>query len=146
MASGVGVDQQCIVDTQHLVKERKYRAVILKINDSMTLVEVEKTFPVAHGDAKTHYMEVAKTLPEDDCRYLVYDFEYEMQGINKNKVVFLLWSPECSKVKSKMIYASSQEGVVNALQGISRQLQATDVDELDYAHIAKHLKQHTASY
>mmetsp|Transcript_2347 Transcript_2347/g.5405 ORF Transcript_2347/g.5405 Transcript_2347/m.5405 type:complete len:146 (-) Transcript_2347:112-549(-) len=145
MASGVAVDPKCVEAFQALVKDRKYRGVCFSINDTMTNVDVDKTFePMDGGQAA--WEEFAKTLPENDCRYCVYDFEYEMQGIKKNRVIFLLWSPEYSKVKAKMIYASSQEGVVNSMEGIQRQLQATDEDEISYTYICNQLKAHTASY
>eukprot|EP00179_Madagascaria_erythrocladioides_P027586 CAMPEP_0198352964 /NCGR_PEP_ID=MMETSP1450-20131203/109417_1 /TAXON_ID=753684 ORGANISM="Madagascaria erythrocladiodes, Strain CCMP3234" /NCGR_SAMPLE_ID=MMETSP1450 /ASSEMBLY_ACC=CAM_ASM_001115 /LENGTH=148 /DNA_ID=CAMNT_0044059055 /DNA_START=82 /DNA_END=528 /DNA_ORIENTATION=+ len=148
MASGVAVDPKCIEEFQALVRSRKYQGVVMKINDAMTSIDVERTVPVnASGDdAAAKWSDFAKSLPENDCRYCVYDFEYEMQGIKKNRVIFLLWSPEGSKVKSKMIYASSQEGCVNAMEGIQRQLQSCDDDEMKFDYIANQLKQHTASY
>uniref|UniRef100_A0A7S1TF15 ADF-H domain-containing protein n=1 Tax=Compsopogon caeruleus TaxID=31354 RepID=A0A7S1TF15_9RHOD len=146
MASGLGLDPQCLEETNALVKGRKYRAIVLRINDKMTSVEVERVLPTVPGSVKAAYMELTKSLPANDCRFFIYDFEFEMQGITKNKVVFILWSPEYSKVRSKMIYAASQEGVLTALDGISRQMQATDLDELSYDYVAAHLRQHTAGY
>uniref|UniRef100_A0A6T6CIG9 ADF-H domain-containing protein n=1 Tax=Compsopogon caeruleus TaxID=31354 RepID=A0A6T6CIG9_9RHOD len=148
MASGVAVDPKCVEEFQALVRSRKYRGLVMKINDEMTSIGVERTLsPIQQGDkVDAKWTEFTKTLPENDCRYIVYDFEYEMQGIKKNRVIFMLWSPEYSKVKSKMIYASSQEGCVNAMEGIQRQLQSCDMDEMAYEYIANQLKQFTASY
>lgn len=146
MASGVAVDNQCIETFKSLVKDRKYRCTVFKINDDMTEVQVENTYPPVDGSPKDGWDQFKKTLPETDCRYVAYDFTYEHQGANKQRVLFVLWSPEGSKIKSKMIYAASQEGVVNKLEGIQRQLQCNDPDEIEYDVIVKQLAAHTASY
>lgn len=112
----------------------------------MTEVQVDRTYGPGQGSPVSEWDQFRKTLPETDCRYIVYDFEFEHQGAKKTRLFFLLWSPEESKVRSKMIYASSQEGVVNKLEGVQRQLQCTDMDELHYDVIVKQLAAHTAGY
>jgi cofilin len=146
MASGVAVQNEIVMAFQKLVKERKFRGAMFKINDKMTHVQLEKTYGPASGNAKAQWNEFIHDLPESDCRYAAYDFSYDHQGTQKNKVIFMLWTGEGSKVRSKMIYASSQEAVVRALEGVQRQLQCTDEDEISYDVIAKQLIAHTAGY
>lgn len=146
MASGVEVDPKCLETVKSLIKDRKYRCIVFKINDEMTQVQVEKTFPPADSSPKEDWDDFKKDLPESDCRYFVYDFAFEHQGATKQRVLFALWSPENSKIRSKMIYASSQEGVSNKVEGIQRALQCTDADDIEYEAIAKKLAAHTAGY
>lgn len=146
MASGVAVDTACVDAVQGLVKQRKFRGVTLKITPDLTAVKLEKTYEAEEGKPKDAWNKFIKDLPEDDCRFGIYDFPYEHQGSTKTRVLFLLWSPEYSKVKSKMIYASSQEGVTTKVAGIQRQIQATDPEEISYEAISKQLVQHTAGY
>jgi cofilin len=147
MSSGVAVDPKIVTAFQGLVKERKFRAAVFKINDEMTAVQLDKTLPTEEtGQSKADWTAFTKGLPDNDCRYAAYDFKYEHQGALKTKIIFLLWSPEYSKVRSKMIYASSQEGVVQKLEGIQRQLQVTDRDDLEYESISKQLAAMTAGY
>lgn len=146
MASGVMVDAKCVEAISSLVKSRTYRSAVFKITDDMTKVQLEKTYAPGAGSPKEDWDAFKKDLPESDCRYIVYDFAYEHQGATKQRVLFLLWSPEYSKVRSKMIYASSQEGVVTKLEGVQRQLQCTDAEEVQYEAIAKQLAAHTAGY
>lgn len=146
MASGVAVDPKCIETFTNLVRNRAHRAAVFKINDDMTQVALENTFPPGTSDPKADWDAFKKTLPESDCRYVCYDFSFEHQGVTKTRVLFLLWSPEYSKVRSKMIYASSQEGVVNKLEGVQRQLQCMDSDDIEYDAIATQLAAHTAGY
>lgn len=146
MASGVAVDPKCVSVFKEMVKDRKFRGAIFKINDTMTEVSVDKTYPIGTGDHKADWNDFKKSLPENECRYGAYDFTYMHQGAAKTKILFVLWSSEYSKVRSKMIYASSQEGVVNKLEGVQRQMQCTDADELEYDVISKQLCAHTAGY
>lgn len=146
MASGVAVNDNVVSAFQDLVKQRKYRAVVFKINDSMTEVQLEKTYPPSRNDPKSDWTEFAAKFPQDECRYAAYDFSYEHQGSPKTRIIFLLYTPETSKVRQKMIYASTQEGVVKKLEGVQRQLQCTDPEEIEYESIAKLLSAHTAGY
>lgn len=146
MASGVAVDPKVVSTFQSLVKERTYRGATFKINDTMTEVSVDKTFAPAGSDPKADWNEFKKAFPENDCRYGAYDFTYMHQGASKTKILFVLWSSETSKVRAKMIYASSQEGVVNKLEGVQRQIQCVDEEELEYEVISKQLSAGTASY
>lgn len=44
---------------------------------------------------------------------------------------FHRWSSDNSPIRQKMIYASSQEAVLNKMP-VQRSIQATDLDELEY--------------
>jgi len=71
-------------------------------------------------------------LPEDDCRYAVYDFEYEgAEGVMASKIFFVAWSPDTARVKAKMLYASTKDTFRQALDGVQLELQATDMAEID---------------
>lgn len=146
MSSGVAVNRKCVDSFNKVIKNREHRAIVLKINDEMTEVQVDNTHPPSDDNPQKSWEQFRKTLPDSDCRYIIYDFNYEHQGAVKNRLIFLLWSPETSKIRSKMIYASSQEGVVTKLEGIQRQIQCTDDDDLKFEVLAKKLAAHTASY
>mmetsp|Transcript_307 Transcript_307/g.1000 ORF Transcript_307/g.1000 Transcript_307/m.1000 type:complete len:148 (+) Transcript_307:118-561(+) len=140
MASGVGVTEECKFAFNDLLKDRKYSAVVLKISDDLTNVVVDYTQPPQEGgDAESTYKEFLNTLPESDCRFVIYDFEYVSQDVKKNRVVMILWSPESSKVKAKMMYASSKQALLNSLVGIQTQVQGTDFDEISYKTIAENI-------
>lgn len=55
--------------------------------------------------------------------------------MTKSKICLILWSPEYSRIKSKMIYAASQEAVASKMADVQRQLQATELEELEYGLI-----------
>eukprot|EP00168_Porphyra_purpurea_P010111 TRINITY_DN248_c0_g1_i13.p2 TRINITY_DN248_c0_g1~~TRINITY_DN248_c0_g1_i13.p2 ORF type:complete len:143 (-),score=46.18 TRINITY_DN248_c0_g1_i13:351-779(-) len=136
MASGIAVNDQCIKEYQALSRSRTHRAVILKINDDMSEVVVDSILPKSQGDHEGDWKDFVKLLPASDCRYVVVDFEWKDQPtVTKSKICLILWSPEYSSVRSKMIYAASQEAVASKMADVQRQLQATELEELEYGVI-----------
>lgn len=146
MASGVAVNTKCIDVFNKIVTQRQHRCAVFKVNKEMTEILLEKTFNPGTSDVVKEWEEVTKTLPKDDSRYITCDFTYEHQGAQKQRLLFILWSPETSPVRSKMVYAASQEGFSNQLKGVQRSLQCMDEEDMEYGVIAKQLAQHTAGY
>ncbi|KAG0029509.1 cofilin [Podila clonocystis] len=125
MSSGVGVNPQCLTAYQDLKLKKIHKYIIYKISADATSIEVAKT-----SDAQATYSDFLKELPADDCRYAVYDFDYTLPEGPRNKIVFFTWSPDGSKIKPKMIYASSKDALRKQLQGIGSEIQGTDFDEV----------------
>merc|ERR1711916_143557 len=132
MSSGIGVDPECTNTFNELKLGHKHRFVIYKITDDKTNFVVDKT-----GAPDSQWDEFTGSLPKDDCRYAVYDFEYDAEdGSGKrNKILFVLWSPDTSSIKGKMIYASSKDALKKGLVGVQKDVQATDASEIDYAEV-----------
>lgn len=65
-------------------KEIKY--IIFSLNKDLTEIVVEKT------SEEKDYDKFLEDLPEQECRYAVYDFEFEKEGAGiRKKIVFLSW-------------------------------------------------------
>jgi hypothetical protein len=47
-------------------------------------------------------------------------------------MIYVVWSPEDAKVKSKMVYAHARGTLRSCLAGISREIKATEFSELSY--------------
>ncbi len=148
MSSGVEVGDDVVTAFKQLVKDRKYRCAVFKISSDNMKIEMDKTYEpsASSADAKADWVKMVKTLPESDCRYIAYDFPYEHQGSMKNKVLFVTWSPETSKIRSKMLYASSKDGLLKKLEGVQRSIQCNDEDDIEYPAVAKLLASNTAGY
>jgi len=79
------------------------------------------------------YNAFLEELPDEDCRYAVYDFEFNKGDEGKrNKICFYAWAPDTASVKSKMIYASSKESIKRTFNGIGVEIQGTDKAEVSY--------------
>ena len=130
MASGVGVEDDCINKFQELKLGKSLRYIIYQLNSNNTAVVVEKS-----AAANASYEQFVAELPKDDCRYAVYDFEFDLEGGKRNKILFILWAPDSARVKQKMLYTSSKADLRKKLVGIATEIQATDAAEIDYQSV-----------
>ncbi|KAG6595305.1 Actin-depolymerizing factor 1 [Cucurbita argyrosperma subsp. argyrosperma] len=125
-ASGMAVNDECKLKFLELKSKRTHRFIIFKIEEKLKQVVVEKL-----GGPSQSYEDFAASLPADECRYAVYDFDFVTEeNCQKSRIFFLAWSPDNSRVRSKMIYASSKERFKRELDGIQVELQATDPTEM----------------
>lgn len=118
---------------------KKYRYVIYKLNDDNTSIVIEKKV-----ESCDNYENFLGELPEDDCRYVVYDFEFEKspgEGM-RNKICFIVWVPDTSKVRQKMLYASSKDAIRKKLAGVATEIQATDMSEVSNEAVLEKVKAH----
>uniref|UniRef100_K3WB44 ADF-H domain-containing protein n=1 Tax=Globisporangium ultimum (strain ATCC 200006 / CBS 805.95 / DAOM BR144) TaxID=431595 RepID=K3WB44_GLOUD len=104
-----------------------YRYFIYKIVDDTEIV-IEST-----GPSSETYEDFAAKLAQvtNDCRYGLIDLDVTTKdGRPTSKLVFLSWSPDTARIKSKMLYASSKESIKRVLMGVGIHLTATDASEL----------------
>ncbi|AOW29482.1 cofilin [Candida albicans P57072] len=126
--SGVTVADESLTAFNDLKLGRKYKFVIFTLNDEKTQIVVEQTSTEQEYDA------FLEKLPENECRYAVYDFEYDIGGGEgkRSKIVFFTWSPDTAPVRAKMVYASSKDSLRRALNGVAADVQGTDFSEVAY--------------
>lgn len=84
-----------------------------------------------NSSTSTSYDDFIAELPPAECRYAIYDYEFEKEGAGtRNKICFFTWSPDDAKIKPKMIYASSKDALRKSLVGIAVEVQGTDFSEV----------------
>ncbi|KAK4776787.1 hypothetical protein SAY86_005475 [Trapa natans] len=122
--SGMAVDDECKLKFLELKAKRNYRFIIFKIEGQKVVVE-------KLGSPRDTYDDFTGSLPADECRYCVYDFDFTTnENCQKSKIFFIAWSPDSSRIRSKMVYASSKDRFKRELDGIQVELQATDPSEM----------------
>lgn len=121
---------------------KKYKFIIFALNDQKTEIVVEETSTNSDYDA------FLEKLPEDECKYAIYDFEYEIGGGEgkRSKIVFFTWSPDTAPIKSKMIYAASKDALRRALNGVSSDVQGTDFSEVAYESVLDRVSKGAGSH
>ncbi|KAG6541886.1 hypothetical protein Mapa_016714 [Marchantia paleacea] len=125
--SGMAVTDECKEKFMELKKKKTYRYIIFKIDEKVQQIVVDKA-----GGPTESYDAFAACLPESDCRYGVFDFDFTTaDNCRKSKIFFIAWSPDTSRVKSKMMYSSSKDKFKRELDGVHYELQATDPTEMD---------------
>ncbi|KAI5439923.1 actin-depolymerizing factor 7 isoform X1 [Lathyrus oleraceus] len=123
-ASGMAVHDDCKLKFQELKAKRSYRFIVFKIEQQQVVID-------KIGDPTETYDDFQASLPADECRYAVYDFDFTTaENCQKSKIYFIAWSPEISRVRMKMVYASSKDRFKRELDGIQVELQATDPSEM----------------
>ncbi|GFS37904.1 actin depolymerizing factor 4 [Actinidia rufa] len=125
-ASGMAVHDDCKLKFLELKAKRTHRFIVFKIEEKQKQVVVEKV-----GEPTNSYEDFTASLPADECRYAVYDYDFVTEeNCQKSRIFFIAWSPDTSRVRSKMIYASSKDRFKRELDGIQVELQATDPTEV----------------
>ncbi|KDP26540.1 hypothetical protein JCGZ_17698 [Jatropha curcas] len=125
--SGMGVADHSINTFLELQRKKVHRYVVFRIDEKKKEVVVEKT-----GGPAESYEDFAASLPENDCRYAVYDFDFvTSENCQKSKIFFIAWSPSTSRIRAKMLYATSKDRFRRELDGIHYEIQATDPTEMD---------------
>ncbi|XP_058181436.1 uncharacterized protein LOC131299880 [Rhododendron vialii] len=123
-ASGMAVEDECKLKFLELKTKRNHRFIIFKIEGQEVVVE-------KLGGPDENYDDFTASLPADECRYAVFDFDFITdENCQKSKIFFIAWSPDTSKVRMKMVYASSKDRFKRELDGIQVELQATDPSEM----------------
>ncbi|KAG4911020.1 hypothetical protein JHK87_057136 [Glycine soja] len=126
-SSGMGVAEHSVNTFLELQRKKVHRYVIFKIDEKKKEVIVEKT-----GGPAESYDDFTASLPENDCRYAVFDFDFvTSENCQKSKIFFIAWSPSVARIRPKMLYATSKDRFRRELQGIHYEIQATDPTEMD---------------
>ncbi|XP_020576055.1 actin-depolymerizing factor 11-like isoform X2 [Phalaenopsis equestris] len=124
--SGMGVADHCKDIFLELQRRKTHRYVIFKIDEKLKEVVVEKT-----GGTTESYDDFVASLPENDCRYAIYDFDFVTQeNCQKSKIFFIAWSPSMSRIRAKMLYATSKARFRWELDGVHYEIQATEPKEM----------------
>ncbi|KIP09683.1 hypothetical protein PHLGIDRAFT_116158 [Phlebiopsis gigantea 11061_1 CR5-6] len=135
-SSGVAVADDCITSYQDLMK-RKHKFVVYGLNPKFTEIVVLKT------SEDPDYEVFLKEFPHDQCRWAVYDLEYEVEdGGKRNKVLFVYWSPGSSSVKQRMVYSASNNALKSRL-GVAVEIQGNDEDDLEFVTVLEKAKRNS---
>ncbi|KAI5071029.1 hypothetical protein GOP47_0013280 [Adiantum capillus-veneris] len=129
-ASGIAVDDECKLKFMELKSKRTHRYIVYKIDDKVNKIVVKK---LAGPDES--YNQFIASLLEKDCRYAIYDYDFVTEdNCQKSKIFFVAWSPDVSRVRTRMLYASSKDRFKRELD-LTYKIQATDATEIEIGNI-----------
>ena len=66
-----------------------FSLLLLQISDDWEVIDVHKK-----GEKGSSYDDFLEELPEDECRYAIYDYEFEDDGRKQSKILFVVWAPD----------------------------------------------------
>lgn len=138
MTSGVTVADEVQMEFVKIKSDMKYRYIVFHIKDEK-IIDIEKCG--GRDETYDEFMDYLRELGPEQCRYILYDFEYvhSFQGTSeptkKQKLILMSWCPDTARVKTKMLYSSSFSSLKQALDGVSKFIQATDMSEASYESV-----------
>lgn len=75
---------------QALKQHKTFKYIIFTLSKDLTEIVVDKA--VDKSAESVEYDKFLADIPETECRWAVYDFEFEKEGAGKrNKIVFISW-------------------------------------------------------
>lgn len=81
----MAVNDECKLKFLELKAKRNYRFIIFKIDGQEVVVE-------KLGSPEDSYEGFTSSLPSDECRYAVYDFDFTTkENCQKSKIYFIAW-------------------------------------------------------
>ena len=84
------MNDDCKLKFLALKAKRTYRFIVFKIEEKQKQVVVEKV-----GEPTQSYEDFAASLPSDECRYAVYDFDFVTEeNCQKSRIFFIAWYSE----------------------------------------------------
>ncbi|XP_020594926.1 actin-depolymerizing factor 8-like [Phalaenopsis equestris] len=84
-ASGLAVNDECKLRFLELKTKRNYRFIVFKIDEKAMQIKVDRL-----GQPEESYNDFTGSLPADECRYAVYDFDFVTdENCQKSKIFFI---------------------------------------------------------
>lgn len=81
----MAVNDECKLKFLELKAKRNYRFIVFKIENQEVVVE-------KLGGPEETYEDFSACLPEDECRYAVFDFDFiTSENCQKSKIFFIAW-------------------------------------------------------
>ncbi|CEP03597.1 ADF-H domain-containing protein [Plasmodiophora brassicae] len=137
VSAGLKTDEECMTLFNELKLRKKYKYIVYAILDNT--ITIESKLP---GEAPFQYANFVKLLSAaNEPRFAVLDYNYEEEGVQRSKIVFVFWCPDSTKTRDKMMYASAKEDFQKKLTGLHKIKQVNDESDLDEAEMLALCKQ-----
>ena len=124
--AGIGISQLSLQMHKDLLKKKVYKWVMFRIDKHLIRAQ-----QVGMKKSGASYSDFVSMLPCDEARFGVVDVDLiNSDGCKLSRIVFVHWAPDTAPAMHKMKSASSAQHFKNLLQGVSVELQASDLDEM----------------
>ncbi len=109
--------------------DKTHRFIILALNKDRNGLEVETI-----GERNLTIKDLHEKLPKDNCRFVVFDFEYDTKENPPratSKLLLISWAPDIAPIKVKVPFTGTRGDVKASFTGIQKDILATDLAILD---------------
>jgi cofilin len=81
------VNDQCMLKFSELQSKRLHRFITFKMDDKFKEIIIDQV-----GGREASYDDFVATLPENDCRYAIYDYDFvTAEDVQKSRIFYILW-------------------------------------------------------
>jgi cofilin len=120
-------DEACAARFEELKIRRRHRYLVYKLEEGGNKIEVDKI-----GARELPWESLKSVLPERDCRFAVYDHEFDTdRGVKANKLWFIIWAPFNATASKKMAMAACKTRFQEAVLPGCFEVQAASLEELE---------------
>ena len=128
MNTGINIPDEVRAEFQALRLKRKYRYIIMKVNEAKDGVEVEKT-----GERDETFDQFKENMPKNNSRWAVYDLEWNADdGRKLSKLLFILFAPDDNLDKAeRFVVTCNKDQVKSKMIESNRDMQINSWDDLN---------------
>ncbi|XP_065152533.1 non-muscle cofilin 1-like [Paramisgurnus dabryanus] len=136
MASGVLINDEVVIHYNQIKVRRqgeeekeRLKLLMMRVSEDLKEIIVDHDNCLRKKDFENVpdvLQLITSKLPPKECRYCLYDCTYESKGSLKEDLVFIMWSPDDSSLKKKMVYAASKADLRKKLPGVKFEWQVND--------------------
>jgi len=133
--SGIHVKEEHVELFNKLKIDKKFRALIFGLNNDRNAIELFK-----ECDRDYTLKDLENDLPSNNCRFVIYDFEYqtfENPPRDTSKLLLIHWAPDIAPIKIKVPFSATKSEIKGAFSGIQKDIQASDFAILDFEELRK---------
>jgi cofilin len=127
--------QQNINEFMELKFNKSYQGLVFSIDENKNAFTLLQS--LGRG---FEFDELRRFLPKDDCRFVIYNFEYttdEHPPIQTSKLMLINWCPVNAPFKRKLVFAASKSNVKEAFTGLAYELNPSILQEIEYGQVRK---------
>lgn len=139
----VVIDQRLLECYRDLQLKRKYQYLVFDLKKAVLSCikkcpgskHPKSKSPTAWSPRRRHQalLEYIKTEKLNEGCIIVEDLP------NKNKIVFVLWTPATAPAREKVMYSTAANKIMQSFDGIHRNIHCSELDELELDQMEKHL-------
>lgn len=133
--SGIHIKEEHIELFNKLKLDKEYRALSFGLGPERNSVELFDKF-----SRDANHEDILKSLPNNDCRFVILDFEYktfENPPRDTQKLILVHWAPDNAPIKIKVPFSATKSEIKSAFVGIQKDIQASDHAILDLEELRK---------
>ncbi len=134
---GINPSEEQVKLYNQLKVDKTLRCIVLALNKDRNGLETIETH-----DRNFTLKDLHEKLPKNDCRYVIFDFEYETKENPPratSKLLLILWCPDIAPIKVKVPFTSTKNDIKAAFVGIQKDILASDLAILDHDELRNDL-------